>query len=188
MSHTTLLTLDGLSCGHCVKRVKEALEQREDVQQAEVSLNEARVTGDASAEALIATVEQAGYQASSQEGARPKAEPLTESDPTPEALTAEISTLPAENSPAGNAPLSTKARVEDPPRPAENSSIPPAPLSAENSLAGNAPPSTKHARKISLLRQKTAQHPLLRFRRKTARCNILRFRRRLMRPRKIISY
>lgn len=143
MSHTTLLTLDGLSCGHCVKRVKEALEQREDVQQAEVSLNEARVTGDASAEALIATVEQAGYQASSQEGARPKAEPLTESDPTPEALTAEISTLPAENSPAGNAPLSTKARVEDSPRPAENSSIPPTPLSAENSLAGNAPPSTK---------------------------------------------
>jgi len=27
MSHTIDLTLDGLSCGHCVKRVKESLEQ-----------------------------------------------------------------------------------------------------------------------------------------------------------------
>ncbi len=25
MSHTIDLTLDGLSCGHCVKRVKESL-------------------------------------------------------------------------------------------------------------------------------------------------------------------
>lgn len=129
MSHTTLLTLDGLTCGHCVKRVKEALEQREDVQQADVSLNEARVTGNASAEALIATVEQAGYQASSQEGTRPKPEPLTVSDPTPEALTADASTLPAENKPAGSAPLSAK-----------NS-----PLTAENKPAGSAPPSAKNS-------------------------------------------
>ncbi|QNU44559.1 copper-exporting P-type ATPase CopA [Mixta calida] len=130
MSHTTLLTLDGLSCGHCVKRVKDALEQRDDVQQAEVTLNEARVTGDASAEALIATVEQAGYQASSQDSSRPKAEPLTVSEPTPEALTADNSTLPAENQPAknilqpaenrpaGNAPLPEESR------PAENASLP----------------------------------------------------------------
>ncbi|WP_368900299.1 copper-exporting P-type ATPase CopA [Mixta calida] len=130
MSHTTLLTLDGLSCGHCVKRVKDALEQRDDVQQAEVTLNEARVTGDASAEALIATVEQAGYQASSQDSSRPKAEPLTVSEPTPEALTADNSTLPAEtqpaknilqpaeNRPAGNAPLPEESR------PAENASLP----------------------------------------------------------------
>ena len=81
MSHTTLLALDGLSCGHCVKRVKEALEQRQDVQQAEVSLNEARITGDAAADALIATVEQAGYHASLQDDAPPKPEPLTASTP-----------------------------------------------------------------------------------------------------------
>ncbi len=79
MSHTTLLTLDGLSCGHCVKRVKEALEQRQDVQQAEVSLNEARITGDAAPEALIATVEQAGYHASLPESTPPKPEPLSAS-------------------------------------------------------------------------------------------------------------
>ena len=33
MSQTIDLTLDGLSCGHCVKRVKESLEQRPDVEQ-----------------------------------------------------------------------------------------------------------------------------------------------------------
>ena len=59
MSNTIDLTLDGLSCGHCVKRVKESLEQRPDVEQAEVTLTEAHVTGSASAQALIDTVKQA---------------------------------------------------------------------------------------------------------------------------------
>ena len=39
MSTTIDLALDGLSCGHCVKRVKESLEQRPDVEQAEVTLS-----------------------------------------------------------------------------------------------------------------------------------------------------
>ncbi len=51
MSNTIDLTLDGLSCGHCVKRVKESLEQRPDVEQADVTVTEAHVTGSASAEA-----------------------------------------------------------------------------------------------------------------------------------------
>lgn len=98
MSQTTLLALDGLSCGHCIKRVKEALEQRSDVEQAEVTLEEARVAGQADAEALIATVEQAGYQATlKQENAHPKPEPLTVTEPQPEALTAESPQLPAQN-------------------------------------------------------------------------------------------
>ncbi|MCU8586403.1 copper-exporting P-type ATPase CopA [Erwinia pyrifoliae] len=99
MSQVTLLTLDGLSCGHCVKRVKEALEQRADVEQAEVSIAEARVGGSASAGALIATVAGAGYHASLAETpARPKADPLTDSDIQPEALTAATSELPAQQS------------------------------------------------------------------------------------------
>ncbi|WP_148873080.1 cation transporter, partial [Serratia marcescens] len=61
MSHTITLALDGLTCGHCVKRVKESLEQRPDVEQVEVSLTEAQITGSASADALIDTVKQAGY-------------------------------------------------------------------------------------------------------------------------------
>lgn len=92
MSHTITLALDGLTCGHCVKRVKESLEQRPDVEQAEVSLNEAQITGSASAEALIDTVKQAGYGA---ELSHPKANPLTESSIPSEALTAAPSALPA---------------------------------------------------------------------------------------------
>ena len=92
MSHTINLTLDGLSCGHCVKRVKESLEQRPDVESAEVTVDSAVVTGSASADALIDTVKQAGYGA---ELSHPKAKPLTESSTPSEALTADTSELPA---------------------------------------------------------------------------------------------
>ena len=92
MSDTIELTLDGLSCGHCVKRVKESLEQRPDVEQAEVTLNHAEVTGTASAEALIETIKQAGYGAALD---HPKAKPLTESSTPSEALTAAQPELPA---------------------------------------------------------------------------------------------
>ncbi|HIE5389613.1 TPA: copper-exporting P-type ATPase CopA [Enterobacter cancerogenus] len=92
MSHTINLTLDGLSCGHCVKRVKESLEQRPDVESAEVTVDSAVVTGSASADALIDTVKQAGYGA---ELSHPKAKPLAESSLPSEALTAAIPELPA---------------------------------------------------------------------------------------------
>ena len=92
MSHTINLTLDGLSCGHCVKRVKESLEQRPDVEQAEVTVTEALVTGTASAEALIDTIKQAGYGA---ELSHPKAKPLAESSIPSEALAAVPPELPA---------------------------------------------------------------------------------------------
>ena len=39
MSQTIDLTLDGLSCGHCVKRVKESLEQRPDVESRRMCLS-----------------------------------------------------------------------------------------------------------------------------------------------------
>lgn len=92
MSNTIDLTLDGLSCGHCVTRVKESLEQRPDVEQADVTVTEAHVTGSASAEALIETIKQAGYGA---ELSHPKAKPLAESSIPSEALTAATPELPA---------------------------------------------------------------------------------------------
>lgn len=92
MSHTIDLTLDGLSCGHCVKRVKESLEQRPDVESAEVTIDHAAVTGSASADALIDTIKQAGYGA---ELSYPKANPLAESSSPSEALTAATPELPA---------------------------------------------------------------------------------------------
>ncbi|MBA7857079.1 copper-exporting P-type ATPase CopA [Enterobacter sp. RHBSTW-00901] len=91
MSHTIDLTLDGLSCGHCVKRVKESLEQRPDVESAEVTIDHAAVTGSASADALIDTIKQAGYGA---ELSHPKAKPLAESSLPSEALTAATPELP----------------------------------------------------------------------------------------------
>ncbi|WP_039056160.1 copper-exporting P-type ATPase CopA [Enterobacter sp. Bisph1] len=92
MSHTIELNLDGLSCGHCVKRVKESLEKRPDVEQAEVTIERAEVTGSASADALIETIKEAGYGASL---SHPKAKPLAESSLPSEALTAAATELPA---------------------------------------------------------------------------------------------
>ncbi|MBN1084968.1 copper-exporting P-type ATPase CopA [Erwinia aphidicola] len=98
MSQKTLLALDGLTCGHCVKRVKETLEKRPDVELAEVSIDAARISGYVSADQLIATIEQAGYHARvAQDGSHPKADPLTDSETQPEALTADNATLPAES-------------------------------------------------------------------------------------------
>ncbi|WP_437887081.1 copper-exporting P-type ATPase CopA [Phytobacter sp. V91] len=91
MSHITELELDGLSCGHCVKRVKESLEQRADVEQAEVTITHAQITGSADAAALIETIKQAGYDASV---SHPKTKPLTESSIPSEALTAASPELP----------------------------------------------------------------------------------------------
>ena len=92
MSQTIELNLDGLSCGHCVKRVKESLEKRPDVEAADVTIEHAQVTGSASAEALIATIEEAGYGVSV---SHPKAKPLAESSLPSEALTAATPELPA---------------------------------------------------------------------------------------------
>lgn len=63
MSQTTVLALQGLTCMNCAQRVKKALESREDVEQAEVNVHYAKVTGEASSEALIDSVVAAGYQA-----------------------------------------------------------------------------------------------------------------------------
>lgn len=89
MSETTTLALQGLSCGHCIKRVKEVLEQRSDVSNAEVSLDQAVVTGDAAPQALIDAIEQAGYHATQAQGdTSPKPEPLTATAPAPDGLAA----------------------------------------------------------------------------------------------------
>ncbi|MEW7313890.1 copper-exporting P-type ATPase CopA [Buttiauxella gaviniae] len=93
MSHIIDLNLDGLTCGHCVKRVKESLEQRADVEQAEVTQTHASVTGTASVEELINTVKQAGYDATA--ASLPKSDPLAESSIPSEALTAASPSLPA---------------------------------------------------------------------------------------------
>ncbi|MFZ3389405.1 copper-exporting P-type ATPase CopA [Buttiauxella gaviniae] len=92
MSHVIDLNLDGLTCGHCVRRVKESLEQRPDVDTAEVTQTHASVTGTASVDELINTVKQAGYEATA--ASHPKSDPLTESSIPSEVLTADALKLP----------------------------------------------------------------------------------------------
>ncbi|TCK01557.1 Cu+-exporting ATPase [Volucribacter psittacicida] len=58
------LNLTGLSCGHCVKAVKKILEEIEGVEQAEVTLTSAKVTGHVDPQLLIDAITQQDYGAS----------------------------------------------------------------------------------------------------------------------------
>ncbi len=66
----TKLEISGMTCGHCQHAVTSALTSVEGVQRARVDLAEgtAEVEGDAPVAALIAAVEDEGYQASLSEG------------------------------------------------------------------------------------------------------------------------
>ncbi len=64
MPQTIILALEGLSCEHCIKRVKDTLESRADVDSAQVELDYATVTGSAAVQDLIDSIKQAGYTAS----------------------------------------------------------------------------------------------------------------------------
>ncbi|AFU18243.1 heavy-metal-associated domain-containing protein [Actinobacillus suis] len=59
------LKLDGLHCGNCVKSVEKALNAVEGVTKAAVTLDpqQAIVEGSANAEALIAAVDDIGFEA-----------------------------------------------------------------------------------------------------------------------------
>jgi copper chaperone len=61
----TQLIIEGMSCGHCVRSVQEALENVEGVTSADVSLgrNCAEVEHDADVAALVRAVEEEGYKA-----------------------------------------------------------------------------------------------------------------------------
>lgn len=101
MSQTIVLALQGLSCEHCIKRVRETLESRDDVESAQVALDSATITGGATAPELIRAVEQAGYHAAlAGDVAHPKTEPLTGNTVAPDSLAA-ATVIPA-IPPAGN--------------------------------------------------------------------------------------
>jgi len=61
----TELKIDGMTCGHCVAAVKKALEKVPGVTAARVELEagRAQVEGDPSLAALLAAVQDEGYQA-----------------------------------------------------------------------------------------------------------------------------
>jgi copper chaperone CopZ len=62
----TVLKIDGMSCDHCVKHVKEALEGTAGVTSARVSLKDGNAEvehgGEATLKAMKAAVEEAGYE------------------------------------------------------------------------------------------------------------------------------
>ncbi|RMD80120.1 MAG: heavy metal-binding protein [Gammaproteobacteria bacterium] len=60
-----VLKIQGMSCGHCVGAVRQALEGVAGVRQVEVRLEEGRalVEGEADPQALVAAVKEEGYEA-----------------------------------------------------------------------------------------------------------------------------
>lgn len=64
---TTKLKIEGMSCGHCVAAVREALEGVSGVQSAQVDLEAGQATVDhddaASTAAMVSAVEEEGYDA-----------------------------------------------------------------------------------------------------------------------------
>lgn len=63
---TTILKIEGMSCGHCVAAVRSALQTVRGVDGAEVRLDEGRATvfGNVPAAELIEAVAEEGYTAS----------------------------------------------------------------------------------------------------------------------------
>lgn len=57
------LKLDGLTCGGCVKAVKQALEQLDGIESFEVTQDSALVSGSVDLDTLIETIENAGFEA-----------------------------------------------------------------------------------------------------------------------------
>ncbi|MGL5740222.1 MAG: cation transporter, partial [Plesiomonas shigelloides] len=72
-----ILSLSGLACGSCVAKTQAALEAVSGVVSAEVDKTSARIFGRASADALIAAVTAAGYQAQVAESAAQTSAPVT---------------------------------------------------------------------------------------------------------------
>jgi len=65
MSSEIRLNINGMTCGHCVAHTKKNLEAVPGVSEVEVTLEPgaAVVRGDVDADALIAAVKEAGYEA-----------------------------------------------------------------------------------------------------------------------------
>lgn len=67
MENQTVLDVSGMTCNHCVKHVREALENVEGVAAVQVDLEAGRAIvkhdGSAALASLIAAVDDAGYEA-----------------------------------------------------------------------------------------------------------------------------
>jgi Cu+-exporting ATPase len=100
MTQTTVLALQGLSCGHCIATARKALEKVNGTTAVEVSLDKAIIQGEASSQSLVEAIEEAGFSAQLiADASSPKSEPLTDNDISmPEPLSAAITLVPASQS------------------------------------------------------------------------------------------
>jgi copper chaperone CopZ len=57
------LKLEGLTCGGCVKAVKQALEQLDGIESSEVTQDSALISGSIDIDTLIEAIENAGFEA-----------------------------------------------------------------------------------------------------------------------------
>lgn len=64
----TELTIEGMSCGHCVKAVEGALRALPGVTSVEVEVGRARVEGDVELAALVAAIEDEDFEVVSPAG------------------------------------------------------------------------------------------------------------------------
>ncbi|MBZ4682830.1 MAG: copper chaperone [Fusobacteriaceae bacterium] len=53
--------IEGMSCGHCVMHVKEALSELDGVNNFDVEIGKAVIDGDVSDDAIKAAIDEAGY-------------------------------------------------------------------------------------------------------------------------------
>lgn len=66
IEQTKVFQISGMTCGHCKKSVESAIQSTQGVREVRVELEpgEATVTGRFSDEAIVTSVEEAGYTAS----------------------------------------------------------------------------------------------------------------------------
>lgn len=61
----TLITISGMSCGHCVNRVKKAVDALKGISSSDIQIGTAKVSFDEtllSREKIVAAIEEAGYK------------------------------------------------------------------------------------------------------------------------------
>lgn len=84
-SSALVLSVSGMSCGSCVRHVREALLGVDGVREVDVNLEQGRATIEYDAartevEAMVAAVGKAGYAASAKEAPNPVAPPVPRRD------------------------------------------------------------------------------------------------------------
>ena len=56
------LSIEGMTCGHCVRAIETALRSIPGVTEVDVSIGRARVEGEAERETLVRAIEEEGYR------------------------------------------------------------------------------------------------------------------------------